>query len=280
MTERANLSAVDRWRALVSARLAEMERLRPGRGDPGPGFWDRQAERHAGSVAIAGHRHPLVRRVRSIADEDTTVVDAGAGTGRISLAVAPHVRQVVAVDQSRGVLDLLEEAAEERGIVNVTALHAPWESTDITTDVAICSYVIPKLPDPVAILRRLDAAASRRVFVEMGALSGGWLLDPLWRHFHGGPRRPHPTYIDAVALLAELGIDADAEVVELQVGARFPDLDTATGHYVDALLLDDGPATRRELRGLLAGWLVRRDGLLAPPARTRPSAIITWTPAR
>lgn len=272
------MDAADRWRELVSARLAEMERLRPGRGDPGPTHWDRLAASHTGPVPVASGTHPLVRRILAEAGDATTVADAGAGTGRITLAVAPHVRHVHAVDRSRGVLDLLLEAAAGRGIDNVTAVHAAWEDADVTADVAVCSYVIPKLPDATRFLRRLDAAASRRVFVEMGALSGGWLLEPLWRRFHGSPRRPHPTYLDALDLLAELGIRAELEVVELPVGARFRDLDEAVDHHLDALLLDDGRATREELAELLRGWLVRRDGLLAPPARTRPSAIITWAP--
>ncbi len=140
-----------------------------------------------GPVPVASGAHPLVRRILEEAGDTATVVDAGAGTGRIA------------------------------------------------ADLAVSSYVIPELPDATGFLRRLDAAASRRVFVEMGALSGGWLLEPLWRRFHGSPRRPHPTYLDALDLLAELGIRAELEVVELH-------------------------------------------GLLAPPARTRPSAIITWAP--
>lgn len=272
------MDAADRWRELVSARLAEMERLRPGRGDPGPDHWDRRAARHTGPVAVASEAHPLVRRLLAEVDGATTVVDAGAGTGRIALAVAPHVRHVYAVDQSRGVLGLLLEGAAGRGIDNVTAVHDRWEDADVVADVAVCSYVIPKLPEVTGFLRRLDAAASDRVFVEMGALSGGWLLESLWRHLHDAPRRPHPTYLDALDLLGELGIRAAAEVVELPVGARFGDLDDAVDHHLDALLLDDDQDTRDRLADLLRGWLVRRDGLLAPPARTRPSAIITWAP--
>lgn len=254
-----------------------MERLRPGRGDPGPGYWDRQAERYVGTVGIARDDHPFVRRIRSLADADTTVVDVGAGSGRVALAVAPYVRRVVAVDQSRGMLDLLDAAANQRGIANVETVHGRWEEVeDVWADVAVCSYVLPKVADVVPFVRRLDATAGRHALVEMGALDGGWQLDPLWRHFHGTPRAPQPTYLDALDVLAEVGIDADAEVAPLPATGGFADVATAASHYRGVLLL--GEAHVDELRELLAGWLQRRDDGWWPPVAGRPTAVLSWAP--
>lgn len=262
---------------MVRARLAEVEELRPGWGTPGPEFWDTRAHRFADEVGTGEH-DPFFLRVRRRVGERTRVLDVGAGTGRFALPLAEHAAEVVAVDSSRAMLDVLEEAAERRGLDNIRCVHAPWEeATGLTGDVAICSYVIPKIAAVAGFLRKLDAAARRAAFIYMNAISSDWLLDAFWRHFHGHRRRPSPTYLDAVTVLGELGISPEVEVVEIPLTARFENVGAAVDHYAGALLLDDSPAVREKLARLLADWLVRRDGQLSPPVRSRAAAIISWT---
>jgi integrase len=43
-------------------------------------------------------------------------------------------------------------------------------------------------------------------------------------------------------------------------------------------LLDDTAEVRRELRGLLADWLIADGDTWQPPLRTAPAAIIHWSP--
>lgn len=56
-----------------------------------------------------------VLRVHGIGG-DATVVDLGAGTGRFAVAVAPHVRRIVAVDISPAMLARLRERIVEAGL--------------------------------------------------------------------------------------------------------------------------------------------------------------------
>jgi ubiquinone/menaquinone biosynthesis C-methylase UbiE len=58
----------------------------------------------------------------------STVVDLGAGTGRLALAVAPAVGRVVAVDVSPAMLALLREQAEKAGLANVECVQAGFLS--------------------------------------------------------------------------------------------------------------------------------------------------------
>ena len=39
----------------------------------------------------------------------TTLLDVGAGTGRFSLALAPHVNHIIAVEPSKAMLDFLRQ---------------------------------------------------------------------------------------------------------------------------------------------------------------------------
>lgn len=122
----------------------------------------------------------------------------------------------------------------------------------------------------------MDAACCGRAFVYMNAMSADALVDPFWRHFHGGPRKAAPTYLDAVAMLCDLGIEPVVEVVEVHPSYRFADLPTAVRSYCEMLVLRDTAAVRAELRLLLSSWLVEDHGVLRPPIRTTPAAVISW----
>ncbi|MDQ3897141.1 MAG: class I SAM-dependent methyltransferase [Actinomycetota bacterium] len=267
-----------RWRKLVRARLGEMERLQPGRGAVGAAFWDSRAKRFASRLSPGtATSDPFYRRLRRATGRRSTVLDVGAGPGRFTLALAPHVAAVTAVDPSGAMLDICRRQARRLGLDNVTCIHARWEDAEVApADVAFSSYVLPLIADAARFLRKLDAAARQRAFLYLGAFSLDAVMDPLWRHFHGRPRKPGPTYLDAVDVLRELGLSPEVEVVEVPSRARFKNAAEAAKDYRDQLCLPDTPEVRKELRGLLADWLVPRDGALGPPLKSVPAAIVSW----
>jgi SAM-dependent methyltransferase len=273
-------SAAARWRRLVQARLAEMERLQAGRGAIGAAFWDSRAKRYASRMPVANaSTDPLYRRLRRATGRRSTVLDVGAGPGRFTLALAPHVAAVTAVDPSGAMLDICRREARRRQLGNVTTVHARWQDAEVTpATVAFSSYVLPLVADAAGFLAKLSAAATERAFLYLGAYSMDAVMDPLWRHFHGRPRKPGATYLDAIDVLRELGAKPAVEVVEVTSRARFATVAAAAKDYRDQLCLPDTPEVRKELRGLLANWLVPRQGGFGFPLRTTPAAIISWAP--
>ena len=178
-------------------------------------------------------------------------------------------------------LAIIRREARRRGLANVACVEGRWEDVEAPScDVAICSYVLPLIEDAAPFLAKLTTAAASKVFVTMNAVSTDVFLDTFWRHFHGAPRRAGPTYLDAAAVLAELDIAPDVEVVEVPVRVRFANLAGAVRHYREELLLADTPEVRRELRRVLEPWLVGKDGALRPPLRTTPVAILGWQTGR
>lgn len=270
-----------RWRRLVRARFDEVERLSGGEVRIGPSFWDQRAERYGAVVGSSAMRDPLLGHVARHVGHRTVVLDVGAGSGRFSVALAPRAAEVIAVDVSQGMLDVLRREADRRELENIRTVHSRWEdAAGVSGDVAICSYVLPLIEDVASFLTKLDQATARHVFLYLGAGGAELLLDPIWRYFHGSPRAPAVTYLDAVAVLDELGIRPDVQIVEVRTMSRFATLDEAVSDYRRTLLLPDTDETREELRTLLAAWLVPRDGALGIPARTMPAAIVSWRPAR
>lgn len=269
-----------RWRRLVRARRDEMERLRPGGGDLGAAFWDRLACRFSDNFHGADD-DPLLRRAVRRVGRRTTVVDVGAGTGRLTVPLARRSGRVLAVDASRGMLEVLEQRIAAAGLDNVRSVHARWEDADdIRGDVAVCSYVIPLIADVGPFLARLGASAGRWAAVSMNGISADAELDPLWRRFHGRPRRPAPTYLDAAAVLSELGYQPRVELAEITARRRWAALDDAVQDLGERLMLPADGRADAELRATLPGWLVRDQRGLRPPLSRRVVAVLSWETGR
>ena len=272
--------AATRWRKLVQGRLAEMERLRPGRGALGADFWDKRARRFATRMPVStATTDPFFKRLRKATGRRSNVIDVGSGPGRFTLALAPHVAQVTAVDPSGGMLDICRRQARKLGLDNVTCVHGRWEEVDVPpADLAFSSYVVTLVADAPRFLAKLDASATERAFLYLGAYTADAIMDPLWRHFHGSPRKPGATYLDALDVLREMGLKPEVEVVEVPTRGRFKSVADAAKDYRDQLCLPDTPEVRKELRGLLQHWFIRRGDALAVPLKTVPAAVISWTP--
>lgn len=272
-------SASEQWRALVEARIAAVEAVAPRRARFGPAFWDARAHHWAARMTDFEQHEPFVMRLRQQVGPRTTLVDVGAGSGRFALPLAAVAREVIAVDSSRVMLDLLEEEAQRRGLGNVRTVHAAWQDVvDVEGDIVVCAYVLPLVADAARFLARLDVAARQRVFVYIAAVTSDLLLDPLWRYAHGRPRPPGPSFVDAVSLLREIGIDPQVEIVPAPAFGNFVNLDQAVDDYAELLRLGDDDPLRSGLREILSTWLVVHDHGLRAPTPTLPAAIISWSP--
>lgn len=186
---------------------------------------------------------------------------------------------VTAVDPSAGMLAILQRDAEQMDVTNVTTVRGTWEeAASQVADVAFSAFVLTLVPDARRFVSKLDAAARDHVLLYLGAYCADAVLDPLWRHFHGAPRTPGPSYLDALAVLHELGIAPQVKVVEIPNRRRFATIAEAVEHYRDGLLLPETPDVRGELAALLATWLLGRRGARSP-LRTIPAAIVRWRPS-
>jgi ubiquinone/menaquinone biosynthesis C-methylase UbiE len=122
----------------------------------------------------------------------STVVDLGAGTGRFTLAAAPEVSRVVAVDVSPVMLASLRDRAASAGLANVECVQAgflSYEHTGPPADAVFTRHALHQLPDfwkvlaldriarllrPGGVLRLRDLIFDFQP-AEAGAVLGAWL---------------------------------------------------------------------------------------------------------
>lgn len=101
---------------------------------------------------LFGHRTDLLA-LPGLFDEEWTLGDLGCGTGQVAAAVAPFVRRVIAVDQSRAMLAAAR--ARLRGVENVEIRSGDLEELPIEDrelDAAVLLLVLHYLVDPAKAL--------------------------------------------------------------------------------------------------------------------------------
>jgi SAM-dependent methyltransferase len=90
---------------------------------------------------------------------DSIVLDIGAGTGQLTLAVAPASRRVIALDISPVMLTRLRASVRAAGVTNIDCVHSgvlTYEHSGEPIDVAYSRYALHHLPDlwkAVALIR-------------------------------------------------------------------------------------------------------------------------------
>src|SRR5439155_4198115 len=171
-------------------------------------FWQRRARHFR---RRAGHRRTegpdrFLRRVLDYVDRATTVVDVGAGVGRLAIPLAARARRVIAVEPNEAMVGLLREEVRAAGVDNVELMPTTWEAAEIgRAEVVLSAHVLYPIAEAADFLRKLDASASRAAFVQLHVEQPDVPAIEAWRAIRGGERCPQPGFLEAVNLLAQLG---------------------------------------------------------------------------
>ncbi len=114
-----------------------------------------------------------------------TVLDNGTGTGIVALRMQPLVRQVIAADSSRGMLDVLDDKLKASGATNVrTAIldleHTEVTDVDIHPNVIVSAMTLHHIADTArfaAALHRLLPTGGRIAIADLDTESGDFHSD-------------------------------------------------------------------------------------------------------
>jgi SAM-dependent methyltransferase len=145
-----------------------------------------------------------------------TVLDVGAGAGAASLPLVPPATRLVAVDESKAMLEAFAEGATGVGVVH-EELEGRWPDIAASApacDVVVCHHVLYNVPDIAPFVQALAAHARRRVVLEMTATHPQEDLSPLWLSLHGIIRPTRPTADDAAGIVSEMGFGVHSERFE------------------------------------------------------------------
>ncbi len=87
---------------------------------------------------------------------DMEVVDFGCGTGLLTLKFQPFVKTITGVDNSQGMLSMLQNKIKEQGLGNVHTQHVDFEKGGRVAgvyDLIVSSMVAHHVPDTAALFK-------------------------------------------------------------------------------------------------------------------------------
>lgn len=136
-----------------------------------PYRWDERVEAWE-EVAMSAAFLAIRDRIVELAEprSDDRVVDLGAGTGLLALALAPRVQELMAVDISERMLERLDDRAAADGVHNVEPLVADLRRLPLEDECAtlvVSNYAFHHLDDPG---KELALAEARRILQPGGRL--------------------------------------------------------------------------------------------------------------
>lgn len=203
--------AASRWRGALEA-LAIPEAIL-ARAPASPHGFAVERFARAADQALEAPPTPSTSRALEALPPSGTVLDVGCGAGASSLPLARHASLLIGLDESPAMLEAFAERASALGAPART-IAGRWPDVAPlvpVADVVVCAHVAYNVPDLAAFVTALSDHARRRVVLELTAEHPLAWMAPFWRVIHHVERPWGPTADDALAVLAELGLEVEQQ---------------------------------------------------------------------
>ncbi len=244
------------WNALWDSSTGHFDE-EPG-SDKARGFWNEKAPSFARKPKRSDYIHQLIERMRLEAGD--SVLDMGCGPGTLSIPLAKRGHDVISIDFSDKMVDLLKEAARAEGVAEkidpyIRSWQQDWDGIPVT-DIAVSSrsLLTKDLGDSIA---KLEQHARKRVVITIGAGELPYidyrLLDALGRNdyehqrFDGlailvnflfaKGRRPSVSYIEYPRAISGTSRDNLADMFDKKFGPFTNDEQQIVDAFLDEHLI-------------------------------------------
>lgn len=269
------MSAVETWGEMVRVEHEQSDRMRGARPAD---HWTQYARQFKADPHRTGD--VLVERLRARLQPEDSLLDVGAGGGRLALPLALSCRSVAAVEPSPSMAEVLRETAAESGIA-VSVVESEWMDAGVgPADVVLCSHVLYVIRDIEPFVRKLEAHARRLALVVMFRAAPQSQLYQLWEKVHGEPRRPLPSLPQFQGVLDELGIVYEVEELPPDPARGFDSGEEAREMIARRLYVSPGSPAAERLTSVLDHSLERANDGTWRIAGSQPlqPCIVSWTP--
>ncbi len=269
------MSAIKDWAEMVRLEHEQSDRVR--------------GQRPTDSWATAAHHFKddpfrkndgVVETLRARLMPGETLLDVGAGGGRLALPLALTCSSVTAVEPSPSMCAVFRETADEYDIRNVSIIESDWlNATAAPADVVLCSNVLYVIADIGAFVRKLDGHARRLALVVMMRTAPRSQVHRIWEAVHGEPRLSLPTVPQLLPVLEELGIQPEIADLPEQPPLQFASREAAIAGIAPQLYVEPDTEEMQRLEQILDDSLQKRGDVWrlagAEPVRR---CVISWHP--
>jgi ubiquinone/menaquinone biosynthesis C-methylase UbiE len=206
-----------------------------------------------------------------------TVLEVGAGNGRLTVMMAKKAQTITALEPSKSMLEFLKTNAQNAGVHNINCINKSFEdlSTEDTVgcfDVVIASFSLFML-DMDKALAKMNEYASKRVYLFLSA--SRWLDDPeLQKMVPYESASVWADYVYVYNILYDLNITANVDIWSYISKQSFNNIAEAVSRFTELYSI---PSFKEDaLKAYLQKNLVEEEGKLWF-IRKRKAAMIWWT---
>ena len=145
--------------------------------------WDEKAKNYARySTCKNSFEADILKSIKEFDVDftDRNVIDVGCGTGVYTLHIAQIATEVLALDYSKNMLEILKEDAKKLGIENIKTDHGTWSDFNLNTrfDIAICTMSPAVKSD--AEIEKFDICANKKIYLGWAGTRDCTILDELF----------------------------------------------------------------------------------------------------
>jgi ubiquinone/menaquinone biosynthesis C-methylase UbiE len=240
-----------------------------------PRFWDERAKGMAKNMAMSSNKTQKQLDALNL-EHDYTVLDVGAGIGRLAIPMAKVVKQVTVVEPSKNMLTFLKANAKKENIQNLVCINRSFEDLIVGKDVhphdvVISSYSLCML-DIVNVLQKMDELTSKCAYIFWNASE--WMDSELQKIICGEDSIRSVDYLCIYNILYELGILANIKIWDAESRQGYNDLNEAISKFSKFNKIV--PEKKDELKARLKDLLVEENGKLWLTYKWK-AAMIYWT---
>ncbi len=269
-----------KWAKTVRAEHEQTDRVRSD--NPDADHWKKLAHRFAPATRDRAFQDETFQAIKKYVRPDDTVLDVGAGAGRLALPLADICRHVTAVEPSEAMQARLTEQADGWGLDNLSVVASTWEDAEAdAADVVICAHVVYTVRNISEFLGKLSQHAQREVIVVLFEQPAMANYFELWKKVYGEERIPLPSLSELKKVLEEMHVSFDTEPLSEWQSRPFADFDSAYEESLARLFITpigDNSGLTNKVRSVLEETLEPvEDGLLFKWARPHRPWLVRWS---
>jgi SAM-dependent methyltransferase len=273
----AAIESAREWDEQVFREHEQTDRFRDPPPDEDP--WTGLAWNFAPPDRDEADLDPAVPVMETYLDSGDTVIDVGAGGGRIAIPLARRCERVIAVEPSTAMRARMDSAISELGVDNVHVVPERWQDAEISRgDHVVCSHVMYATTPILPFLQKLQDHARKRVTVMLRERPPQGNFHELFRRLFGEERIALPAMPEFRGLLEALGIEHDVHRLEDRPHGEFKSAEAALERSTQRFFLNPGSDSAKRLEELLPSCLVPNgDGVKFDWAEPQRGWLVTWS---
>lgn len=125
-----------------------------------PKFWDFLSKKYDRLIEKNAKKtyDETIQLIKNELEQNNSILEIGTGTGLIALAIASSVKSIIAIDTSKGMLELAKQKQSKEKIGNISFEEGNANNLsfrDNSMDAIICMNIMHLLPKPEDVITQI-----------------------------------------------------------------------------------------------------------------------------